>query len=149
MFIEAVSSSQAHIPQEEFLWMFVLVCVCWHCSFLRRCCTPASFSQRESLCVRIAGFTVPSARALEMEGINTQEHKGYLTGSAEWPWELEQKINLKLCEKSFIWGLIKKKNPPSAIKWMLISDWRVGGFQSCFNQLVYDKNIKLCKARYF
>lgn len=51
----------------------------------------------------------------------------YLTGSAEWPWELEQKINLK----QFVWKAIylrTNKKQPSALKWMLISDWRVGGF---------------------
>lgn len=51
----------------------------------------------------------------------------YLTGSAEWSWQLEQKINLK----QFVWKAIylrTNKKQPSALKWMLISDWRVGGF---------------------
>lgn len=41
----------------------VHTCLCWG----------SSFSQRELLCIPIGGFTVPSTRSLEMEGINAQE----------------------------------------------------------------------------
>lgn len=62
-----------HTHQEVFmgvvfgscLLLWVLhTCLCWG----------SSFCQGELLHIHIAGFSVPSARALEMEGINTQEH---------------------------------------------------------------------------
>lgn len=72
--LRLISNSWAiHIHQEVFmgvvfgrcLLLWVLhTCLCWG----------SSFSQGELLHIHIAGFTVPSATALEMEGINTQEH---------------------------------------------------------------------------
>lgn len=79
MFLEAISSSRGpYTLGGGFIGgcvgVYLLASQLYGTTSHTRLCWGGSCSPRERLCIRVAGFTAPSARALEVEGINTPEY---------------------------------------------------------------------------